>query len=453
MRAPASSEAVLSVLASTGQLPSSFRDGDWMCPKCNFHNYRSKSVCPQCSTPMPPGGIPIPAAGSWSGDAGGIKKRKSKWEDTGAEEVPDWLKDLVPPDEPKPPPGVDPENWKLLKLEAVQIRALIGKGGETIRDVRARSGSDVQIDHLPHDVEGTVTITGDVEKTMALIKESLAAKGCPLGSSQLARPSMTGIRPQSPQSLMVAPLPAGVSLDSDISVPAEYVGGLIGPGGANIKAIREAAGNACYISVLPSASPGAMQSVRIVGENRDEAKRLVLQKIDSLKRELGARPPMPGFVGACLQQRPTVPAMGVGLVSGGHISGMTPNAGLVGLIRPVPGGAGGVFPRPSSPGALGGVGGLRPLGALGVALGSLGGPLGMARPPGGIAGFGGLPRLAVGPALGSAAGGLTTVPRGPPMAMNRGPVGPALSTMTGKSAPTQFGLHRGMTGQGGPRYG
>lgn len=354
----------------------------------------------------------------------------------------------MPPDEPKPPPGVDPDKWKLLKLEAVQIRALIGKGGETIREVRAKSGSDVQIDHLPHDVEGTVTITGDVEKTMTLIKESLTAKGCPLGASNQLKPGLSGIRPTSPHSLMVAPLPAGISLDSDISVAAEYVGGLIGPGGANIKAIREAAGNACYISVLPSSSPGAMQSVRIVGENREEAKRLVLEKIESLKQELGVRPPMLGMMGAgaCgLLQRPMGP--GVGLVAGGHISGMTPNSGLAGLIRPGLCGAGGMFPRPLSPGCLGGVGGMsafrpvsRPLGALAGALGSpLGGPLGMARPAGTV-GFGGLPRLGAGLAACPAQGGLTTVPRGL-AAMNRGPVGPAaLGAMTGKSAPTQFGL-------------
>eukprot|EP00448_Togula_jolla_P025802 CAMPEP_0170653238 /NCGR_PEP_ID=MMETSP0224-20130122/47305_1 /TAXON_ID=285029 /ORGANISM="Togula jolla, Strain CCCM 725" /LENGTH=672 /DNA_ID=CAMNT_0010985105 /DNA_START=62 /DNA_END=2080 /DNA_ORIENTATION=- len=35
------------------QQPPNFRPGDWMCPKCNFHNYSSKIVCTQCATPMP----------------------------------------------------------------------------------------------------------------------------------------------------------------------------------------------------------------------------------------------------------------------------------------------------------------------------------------------------------------------------------------------------------------
>lgn len=401
----------------------------------------------------------MPTAGSSGGDAGGSKKRKSKWDDS-VEEVPDWLKDLVPPDEPKPPPGVDPDKWKLLKLEAVQIRGLIGKGGETIRDIRARSGSDVQIDHLPQDMEGTVTITGDVEKTMSLIKESLVAKGCPLGvpsQPKAGLPGPMGMRPQWP---VVAPgMPGGASTEGDISVPAELVGGLIGPGGSNIRAIREAAGNACYISVLPSSTPGALQSVRIVGDNRDEAKRLVLAKIEELKKELGVRPPALGLLGTVaggLAQRPASlmgPGMGVGLVAGGHISGMTPNSGLAGLIRPGFGGAGGVggmCPRPLNLGGLGGVAGIRPpmrgpIGALGGTFGSpLGSPLGgVPRPAGlaGPAGFGGLPRLGASPGGCPPQGGLTTVPRGIMAAMNRGPVAPAaLGAMTGKSAPTQFGF-------------
>ncbi|CAJ1407016.1 unnamed protein product [Effrenium voratum] len=36
-------------------------------------------------------------------------------------------------------------------MEGVQIRALIGKGGETIKEIRLRSGADIKIDHLPSD--------------------------------------------------------------------------------------------------------------------------------------------------------------------------------------------------------------------------------------------------------------------------------------------------------------
>lgn len=45
------------------QHPPNYRPGDWMCPKCNFHNYSSKMNCTQCSTAMPHAallGIPPP---------------------------------------------------------------------------------------------------------------------------------------------------------------------------------------------------------------------------------------------------------------------------------------------------------------------------------------------------------------------------------------------------------
>lgn len=37
----------------------------------------------------------------------------------------------------KLPAGIDPSRFKIIRMEGVQIRALIGKGGETIKDVAA----------------------------------------------------------------------------------------------------------------------------------------------------------------------------------------------------------------------------------------------------------------------------------------------------------------------------
>lgn len=42
-----------------GQQPSNFRAGDWMCPRCNFHNYSSKIACTQCGTPLQLPGLGI----------------------------------------------------------------------------------------------------------------------------------------------------------------------------------------------------------------------------------------------------------------------------------------------------------------------------------------------------------------------------------------------------------
>jgi len=342
-------------------IPANFRAGDWMCPKCNFHNYRSKVVCPQCSTPMPPGGNPPPGYSAPSAASEESKRRKTKWDEDDQKlpkNVPDWLQDLVPKPEPKPkpPPGVLSQNFKVLKMEGVQIRALIGKGGETIRDIRTRSGADIKIDHVPSDLEGTVTIVGEVEKTEQMIKDALATKGCPLG---VPRPTPSGIALGGMAALasMRPSLALSDQADAnDVQVPAELVGPLIGPGGATIKDIRAKAGGTVYISVLPPAAPGGPQSVRIVGDQRESAKELVRQKIEELKKANQLPRPPAG------QLQPQSPAPLAGLP--------TRPLALGGLAEALSGGLG------SSGGGLGGqLDGQLGLPQFGQPRGLVGGPV------------------------------------------------------------------------------
>lgn len=49
-----------------GQQVQNFRAGDWMCPKCNFHNYSSKLSCTQCGTHQAMG-VPLGPSGSGLG--------------------------------------------------------------------------------------------------------------------------------------------------------------------------------------------------------------------------------------------------------------------------------------------------------------------------------------------------------------------------------------------------
>lgn len=61
--APATAAAIAAA-AMAGANPNNFRAGDWLCPKCSFHNYSSKIHCTQCGTPMsvfaPPSAAGIP---------------------------------------------------------------------------------------------------------------------------------------------------------------------------------------------------------------------------------------------------------------------------------------------------------------------------------------------------------------------------------------------------------
>jgi len=79
-----------------------------------------------------------------------------------------------------PPPSEENKTYKSLKLQAIQIRSLLGKGGSTINDIRRRSGSDIKIHHPPSEPEGTISIVGNAELAQTIIAQHLAFKGCPM---------------------------------------------------------------------------------------------------------------------------------------------------------------------------------------------------------------------------------------------------------------------------------
>lgn len=80
-----------------------------------------------------------------------------------------------------------PIHFKMLEFDAVQIRSLIGKAGETIKDVRNRCGNDVDVNiqSIKGNDYGVVRLTGDVAKAEKIIGEVLAVKGCLLNRHML----------------------------------------------------------------------------------------------------------------------------------------------------------------------------------------------------------------------------------------------------------------------------
>lgn len=265
--------------------------------------------------------------------AGDSKKKRSKWDEVG--DITQALPDIMAlARKPPPLPGLDPAKFKVIKMEAIQIRSLIGKGGETIKDIRLRSAADIKIDHTPQEPQGTVTIIGDVERVENMIKEVLAAKGVPYG----APPPPPVLPPLPPPAQFLhnqqSGLPFGVLppgkvqgfpqalhqqqvpeiTEPDIIVPGDLVNGLIGPGGAGIKDIRMMAGGSAVISILPAMSPGADQIVRVTGEGKDVARQLLLEKIGELKLLSqqggafpGSVPMMPNQAGAQFLPAPSQP--------------------------------------------------------------------------------------------------------------------------------------------------
>lgn len=153
-------------------------------------------------------------------------------------------------------------------MQSMQIRVLLGKGGVTIRDIIAKTGADIKFDQSKRDdAEGDVTITGNVERTEAIIRDVLAANGCPLRT-----PDGSGG--------FVQPVPAG---EEDLIVPPELVGLFIGRGGENIKEMSEKVGGDIVIGVQPATHPRAPQRIQVVGDNREKAKEIVREKLLEIK--------------------------------------------------------------------------------------------------------------------------------------------------------------------------
>lgn len=172
---------------------------------------------------------------------------------------------------------------KTMRLKSVQIRVLLGRGGENIKQICERTNAEIKVDHDRISDEGDINITGDVVRAEALIREILAQKGCPMDDEQ-------------------QPVE-----DELLQVPGDMVGLFIGRGGEHIKAIRDACGGNLYIGVNPPPSGEGLHKIQIVGDQREKAREMVLLRLKEMweaeaKKEAEARPPPPAPL-----VRPAVP--------------------------------------------------------------------------------------------------------------------------------------------------
>jgi hypothetical protein len=159
-------------------------------------------------------------------------------------------------------PVCDSKMFKILKMQAGQIRAFIGRGGETLRAIKSQSGCDIKVHHQPADDVGSVSIVGNSELAMKLIREHLQSKGCPLP-------------------------PEGFDPDAfeEVQIPARLVGLFIGSGGSTnnkLKDLQSVVGDGAFVSVHPPKSPGGLQYIKIIGPNRTQAKEWLQSKVNTI---------------------------------------------------------------------------------------------------------------------------------------------------------------------------
>lgn len=161
-------------------------------------------------------------------------------------------------------------NSQTIQIPSTKVGLVIGRGGETIRDLQDRSGARIAVTPTPHDHTSdmrTVTITGDdhaIQQAKGFIEEIVndtAPRGGYGGGG--------GGYQSSPPVTM--------------TVPQETIGLVIGRGGETVKALQlQSRAKIQVQQVDPSVPPPAERTINLFGppEAIEYAKQLIMEKVN-----------------------------------------------------------------------------------------------------------------------------------------------------------------------------
>ena len=168
------------------------------------------------------------------------------------------------------------------------VGLIIGRGGETIRDLQERSGCHVNIVGEQKSVNGLrpVNLIGSREaaaRAKDLIMEIVESDSKSGGSKERAPAQRESARDIYGGGGFGGGSGGGDKINDSIFVPSEAVGMIIGKGGETIKEMQATTG--CKINVSPSSGPGEVErEIGLVG-SRDAitaAKRAIEDKVDAV---------------------------------------------------------------------------------------------------------------------------------------------------------------------------
>ncbi|KAI9739480.1 MAG: hypothetical protein M1818_005168 [Claussenomyces sp. TS43310] len=173
------------------------------------------------------------------------------------------------------------------------VGLIIGRGGETIRDLQERSGCHVNIVGEQKSVNGLrpVNLIGSREaaaKAKDFIMEIVESD-----SNSVATKDRTSAPQQNPAreggyGAGYGGGSGGDKINDSIFVPSEAVGMIIGKGGETIKDMQNTTG--CKINVSPSSGPGEVErEIGLVGSRDaiEAAKRAIGDKVDAVQQKNG----------------------------------------------------------------------------------------------------------------------------------------------------------------------
>lgn len=207
---------------------------------------------------------------------------------------------------------------------------MIGRQGEHVKDIQGRTGVHIQIQRetemVPGQTERHVTITGTpagVAAAKDMIQRMLEAKRNEdaLRAAGGGAPSGVGGTPSydpATGAAVVGPGGAGATVRTNILVPNDKVGSLIGKQGVTVQGIQRRTGVHVQIPREPDADNPTVRTVTISAMS-NEAADAAQQEIYRILQE-AERPPMGGMGGLGMGGAP-----GGGMGGGGGVSGAPGN--------------------------------------------------------------------------------------------------------------------------------
>ncbi|KAI9875817.1 MAG: hypothetical protein M1830_007950 [Pleopsidium flavum] len=170
------------------------------------------------------------------------------------------------------------------------VGLIIGRGGETIRDLQERSGCHVNIVGEQKSVNGLrpVNLIGTPQAAaMAkdLIMEIVDSDTKSLANQGLQAPPRDVSREYGGYGGGDSYGSGGEKINDHIIVPSEAVGMIIGKGGETIKDMQNTTG--CKINVAPASNPDFEREIGLVGSRAsiEQAKRAIMDKVHTVEEK------------------------------------------------------------------------------------------------------------------------------------------------------------------------
>lgn len=172
------------------------------------------------------------------------------------------------------------------------VGLIIGRGGETIRDLQERSGCHVNIVGENKSVNGLrpVNLIGSpvaAARAKELIMEIVDSDTKTMGEAGGAPPAANA-NPNTNRRDNFDPYSGGANKINDtIMVPSDAVGMIIGKGGETIKEMQSSTG--CKINVTQASGADIEREIGLVGTRQaiDDAKKAIWDKVNSVKEKNG----------------------------------------------------------------------------------------------------------------------------------------------------------------------